>query len=74
MMRPIGRTLLSGWMAFGGMLELVVTGLVFTLLYLIVIGPAALWRRVFSRRPAYRGEWVEKSSPEPALERLERQF
>lgn len=61
-------------MTFGRFLELIVTGLVFTLLYLVVIGPAALWRRVFATQPAYRGEWVEKSSPEPDPERLERQF
>lgn len=74
MLRRLGGALLSGWMAFGRMLELAVTGLVFALLYLVVIGPAALWRMVFARRPAYRGEWVERLPSEPDLERLERQF
>ena len=69
------------WMKFGKLLSLVVTVVILTAFFFLILTPFGLLSRLFrrdpldlswrARRPSY---WIEKRNEEPTLERYERQF
>lgn len=76
-MRALFRRISRLWMAFAHALGWVNSRILLTVLYVVILGPFALVRRVgslFARRNSPASYWLPKRSEEPTIASLRRIF
>lgn len=76
-LKNVFRALKRGWMAFAHVLGWVNSRILLTLLYIVVIGPYAVVKRVaslFQHRPSPVSYWIPKAREPPTLETMRRLF
>ena len=79
--RPVWQKIYDGWMKFAEALGFVVTRLLLSVFYFLIMSPIGLVMRAFGRKPldlAWKdgksSYWVEKKPVEQTIERYSKQF